>query len=118
MKVKSLSNAIYAFVLVLIIVTLSMVSAKADMIAQTLSPYKCTMGNVHKKSNHDNSDNRFRNIVTIVSDINIRKFSFKNPVEEKRILKEVRRNDVTSNISRVLIVIDIPDCEYPIYKII
>ena len=118
MKTQQLSNAVRAFILVIAIVILTIVSAKADMIKATYSPYNCTMLPLPKEKEHKAS--HFKTI--IISSLNDlgsnRRFNFKNHPEEKKLKEEVRRIDVTSSKTRLLLEMKLDDCEHSAYKII
>lgn len=119
MKTQQLSNAARAMILVIAIIILSIVSAKADMITATYSPYKCTLEIKNdNKDNFNNTDKKSRSIYYFLTDVNMRKFNFKNIPEERNLNEEVRRYDVTSQRHRLIVAIKVPECELPIYKII
>lgn len=114
MKTKQLSNTARVIILIIALSVLTIVSAKADMIKATYSPYKCSM-------DYKQPDPKVMMMITTlnnISEITIRKFNFKNHPEEKKLQEEVRRYDVTSSRPRMLLIVNIPDCEVPVYKII
>lgn len=114
MKTKQLSNTTRVIILIIALSVLTIVSAKADMIKATYSPYKCSMDYKEADSKVVVAFTTLNNI----SEITIRKFNFKNHPEEKKLQEEVRRYDVTSSKPRVLLTVKIPECEVPVYKII
>lgn len=119
MRRQQLNNSARALILVFAIVILTIVSAKADMVKATYSPYKCAVD-----TNNKNKDNAKSNLSLNISFINLneyitmRKFQLQKHPEYKMIKEEVRRQDVTSSKSKQVMVVKIDDCEYPVYKII
>ena len=116
MKTKQLSNPARVLIVIIAMLVLTIVSAKADMIKATYSPYKCKM---------DLSDLKDREVkislstsLDVLDSLAMRKFNFKNSPEEKKLKEEVRRYDVTSSKPRMLLTVIIPECEIPVYKII
>ena len=118
MKTNQLSNSARALILVIAIVILTIVSAKADMVKVTYSPYKCSMDYQHINDKVTDMSTLLKITIRDPREFPNRQFNFKDHPEEKKIKDEVRRFDVTSSQSRLVLEIKSTNCELGVYKII
>lgn len=118
MKTNKLSNSARALILVIAIVILTIVSAKADMVKVTYSPYKCSMDYQHKDNEVNDMSTLLKITIGDPREFPNRRFNFKGHPEEKKIKDEVRRFDVTSSKPKLMVEIKSASCEHGVYKII